>query len=153
MKTPRCWCLTCALRNCHGCLEQFFGFFGIVGDVGDGLVVGPLRWRHGVAVLRDADPPDAQRHFPFYLSRALPEGGGSNVVNVMLVDFRGFDTLGELRDGAETEAINVFAHNLHDLLLAAPAGPRATLGLDPGLRTGCAPSTATPHRRPMMIRA
>jgi uncharacterized protein len=47
------------------------------------------------------------------------------------------DLLGELRDSAETEAINVFAHNLHDLLLAAPAGPRATLGLDPGLRTGC----------------
>ena len=47
------------------------------------------------------------------------------------------DLFGELRDGAEGEAINVFAHNLHDLLLAAPAGPRATLGLDPGLRTGC----------------
>jgi uncharacterized protein len=47
------------------------------------------------------------------------------------------DLLGELRDAAEAEAINVFAHNLHDLLLAAPAGPRATLGLDPGLRTGC----------------
>lgn len=47
------------------------------------------------------------------------------------------DLFGELRDNAEGEAINVFAHNLHDLLLAAPAGPRATLGLDPGLRTGC----------------
>ena len=47
------------------------------------------------------------------------------------------DLFGELRDSAEGEAINVFAHNLHDLLLAAPAGPRATLGLDPGLRTGC----------------
>ncbi|MBF7142251.1 MULTISPECIES: Tex family protein [Pseudomonas] len=47
------------------------------------------------------------------------------------------DLLGELREHAEAEAINVFAHNLHDLLLAAPAGPRATLGLDPGLRTGC----------------
>jgi uncharacterized protein len=47
------------------------------------------------------------------------------------------DLLGQLREGAEAEAINVFAHNLHDLLLAAPAGPRATLGLDPGLRTGC----------------
>ncbi len=47
------------------------------------------------------------------------------------------DLLGELRENAETEAINVFARNLHDLLLAAPAGPRATLGLDPGLRTGC----------------
>ncbi|WP_439886648.1 Tex family protein [Pseudomonas sp. MBLB4123] len=47
------------------------------------------------------------------------------------------DLLGELREGAEDEAIGVFARNLHDLLLAAPAGPRATLGLDPGLRTGC----------------
>ncbi|MGG5290606.1 Tex family protein [Pseudomonas shirazensis] len=47
------------------------------------------------------------------------------------------DLFGELREAAESEAINVFAHNLHDLLLAAPAGPRTTLGLDPGLRTGC----------------
>ncbi|MFS0825371.1 Tex family protein [Pseudomonas phoenicis] len=47
------------------------------------------------------------------------------------------DLLGELREKAESEAISVFAHNLHDLLLAAPAGPRTTLGLDPGLRTGC----------------
>ncbi|MGE8497146.1 MAG: Tex family protein [Pseudomonas sp.] len=47
------------------------------------------------------------------------------------------DLFGELREGAEDEAINVFARNLHDLLLAAPAGPRATLALDPGLRTGC----------------
>jgi uncharacterized protein len=42
----------------------------------------------------------------------------------------------ELRERAEQEAIRVFAHNLHDLLLAAPAGPRVTMGLDPGLRTG-----------------
>jgi uncharacterized protein len=41
-----------------------------------------------------------------------------------------------LREAAEEEAIKVFASNLRDLLLAAPAGPRATLGLDPGLRTG-----------------
>lgn len=41
-----------------------------------------------------------------------------------------------LREQAEEEAIKVFARNLHDLLLAAPAGPRVTLGLDPGLRTG-----------------
>ncbi|MFT4171986.1 MAG: Tex family protein [Rhodocyclaceae bacterium] len=40
------------------------------------------------------------------------------------------------RDGAEDEAIRVFARNLHDLLLAAPAGPRTTIGLDPGVRTG-----------------
>jgi protein Tex len=42
----------------------------------------------------------------------------------------------QLREAAEAEAIRVFAKNLHDLLLAAPAGARATIGLDPGLRTG-----------------
>ncbi|WP_353572305.1 Tex family protein [Candidatus Albibeggiatoa sp. nov. BB20] len=41
-----------------------------------------------------------------------------------------------LRERAETEAINVFSNNLKDLLLAAPAGQRSTMGLDPGLRTG-----------------
>ncbi|MGX2030065.1 Tex family protein [Methylocaldum gracile] len=41
-----------------------------------------------------------------------------------------------LREAAEAEAIQVFAKNLKDLLLAAPAGPRTTMGLDPGLRTG-----------------
>jgi len=41
-----------------------------------------------------------------------------------------------LREQAETEAIRVFGRNLHDLLLAAPAGQRITLGLDPGIRTG-----------------
>ncbi|TNH39500.1 Tex family protein [Paracoccus haeundaensis] len=47
------------------------------------------------------------------------------------------DLLTELRARAHAEAIQVFARNLRDLLLAAPAGPRATLGLDPGIRTGC----------------
>ncbi len=46
------------------------------------------------------------------------------------------DLLGELRERAHQEAIAVFARNLKDLLLAAPAGPRPTLGLDPGIRTG-----------------
>ncbi|MBY4675597.1 Tex family protein [Marinobacterium arenosum] len=46
------------------------------------------------------------------------------------------DLIKQLREQAEQEAIKVFADNLKDLLLAAPAGPRATLGLDPGLRTG-----------------
>ncbi|MCF6202994.1 MAG: RNA-binding transcriptional accessory protein [Methylococcaceae bacterium] len=41
-----------------------------------------------------------------------------------------------LRESAELEAIKVFASNLKDLLLAAPAGPKATMGLDPGIRTG-----------------
>ena len=46
------------------------------------------------------------------------------------------DLLNRLRERAEAEAIAVFANNLRDLLLAAPAGPRVTMGLDPGLRTG-----------------
>ena len=42
----------------------------------------------------------------------------------------------QLREKSETEAIDVFAKNLQDLLMAAPAGPKITMGLDPGLRTG-----------------
>ncbi len=47
------------------------------------------------------------------------------------------DLMNALRERAEEEAIRVFGTNLHDLLLAAPAGPRATMGIDPGIRTGC----------------
>lgn len=46
------------------------------------------------------------------------------------------DLLARLKERADAEAISVFANNLRDLLLAAPAGPRATMGLDPGYRTG-----------------
>jgi len=46
------------------------------------------------------------------------------------------DLMRELRERAEEEAIHVFARNLKDLLLAAPAGSRSTMGLDPGIRTG-----------------
>ncbi|MFC8944458.1 Tex family protein [Streptomyces rochei] len=48
----------------------------------------------------------------------------------------GIDIRLRLRTAAEDEAVDVFAANLRDLLLAAPAGTRATLGLDPGFRTG-----------------
>jgi len=46
------------------------------------------------------------------------------------------DLFGRLREAAETVAIKVFADNLRDLLLAAPAGKRVVMGLDPGIRTG-----------------
>ena len=46
------------------------------------------------------------------------------------------ELLTRLREEAETEAMKVFARNLKNLLLAAPAGPKAVIGLDPGLRTG-----------------
>jgi protein Tex len=47
------------------------------------------------------------------------------------------ELLTQLREAAETEAIKIFGRNLHELLLAAPAGPKAVLGVDPGIRTGC----------------
>ena len=46
------------------------------------------------------------------------------------------DLMSRLKERADGEAISVFSRNLKDLLLAAPAGPRATMGLDPGFRTG-----------------
>ena len=54
--------------------------------------------RRGLAALSYAllTRPAPQSIAPFFLERALPEGGGTNVINVMLVDFRGFDTLGEI---------------------------------------------------------
>src|SRR5690606_5337687 len=48
----------------------------------------------------------------------------------------GIDLRGRLGQAAEDEAVRIFAANLRDLLLAAPAGARPTMGLDPGLRTG-----------------
>jgi uncharacterized protein len=47
------------------------------------------------------------------------------------------ELLAQLREAAEAEAIKIFGRNLHELLLAAPAGPKVVLGLDPGIRTGC----------------
>jgi len=47
------------------------------------------------------------------------------------------DLMNELRERAEEEAIRVFGRNLKDLLLAAPAGQHVTMGIDPGIRTGC----------------
>ena len=55
---------------------------------------------------------------------------------VKLHNFFETEILGELREASETSAISVFASNLRDLLMAAPAGRYATMGLDPGLRTG-----------------
>ena len=47
------------------------------------------------------------------------------------------ELMNELRERAEDEAIRVFGRNLKDLLLAAPAGQHVTMGIDPGIRTGC----------------
>ncbi len=55
---------------------------------------------------------------------------------VKLLTSLSLDLMRELRERSEEEAIRVFARNLKDLLLAAPAGSHATMGLDPGIRTG-----------------
>lgn len=47
------------------------------------------------------------------------------------------DLMGQLREKSEEEAIRIFGKNLKDLLLAAPAGQHVTMGVDPGIRTGC----------------
>ncbi|WAJ26313.1 Tex family protein [Antarcticirhabdus aurantiaca] len=46
------------------------------------------------------------------------------------------ELMGTMKEGADAEAIRVFSRNLKDILLAAPAGAKATMGLDPGIRTG-----------------
>jgi uncharacterized protein len=55
---------------------------------------------------------------------------------IKLLTYIEMELLSQLREKAEADAIKVFADNLKDLLLAAPAGPKVTIGLDPGLRTG-----------------
>ena len=57
------------------------------------------------------------------------------------------ELLVQLREAAEAEAIKIFGRNLHELLLAAPAGPKAVLGLDPGIRTGCKVAVVDAHRQ------
>ncbi|MBU6320898.1 MAG: RNA-binding transcriptional accessory protein, partial [Alphaproteobacteria bacterium] len=47
------------------------------------------------------------------------------------------DLISRLKERADAEAISVFSRNVRDLLLAAPAGPRVVMGIDPGIRTGC----------------
>ncbi len=47
------------------------------------------------------------------------------------------DLMGRLKERADAEAIRIFSRNMHDLLLAAPAGPKVVMGVDPGIRTGC----------------
>ncbi len=57
------------------------------------------------------------------------------------------DLMAEMRERAEIEAIGIFARNLHDLLLAAPAGGKTTIGLDPGIRTGVKVAVVDPTGR------
>lgn len=79
-------------------------------------------------------------HYGINLSQAPADGWRKQVISwawrIKVSMHMETELMGAMKERAEIEAIEVFATNLKDLLMAAPAGPRATLGLDPGLRTG-----------------
>lgn len=80
------------------------------------------------------------RHFGLHLNNAPADKWRKAVISwtwrVKILLHLETELMGTLREKAEEEAIHVFARNLHDLLMAAPAGMHTTMGLDPGLRTG-----------------
>ncbi|ACP24626.1 putative RNA-binding domain transcriptional regulator [Sinorhizobium fredii NGR234] len=100
-----------------------------------------------VDIVVDQDAASGQRPVERMIAAAY-EVGGHLPGDKWLLDVIGWtwrvklslslslDLMRELRERAEEEAIRVFARNLKDLLLAAPAGSRSTMGLDPGIRTG-----------------
>ncbi len=100
-----------------------------------------------VAIEADRDNPSPVKPAQQMIARFF-DIDGEGKANAFLMQVAGWcwrvklstslslDLMREMRERAEDEAINVFARNLKDLLLAAPAGSRVTLGLDPGIRTG-----------------
>ncbi|QKJ85291.1 hypothetical protein PMPD1_0311 [Paramixta manurensis] len=92
----------------------------------------PPRESHGEQIIID--------HLALRLNNAAADSWRKAVVSwtwrIKVLLHLETELMGTVRERAEDEAINVFARNLHDLLMAAPAGMRATMGLDPGLRTG-----------------
>ncbi len=101
--------------------------------------------KEGIVTL-DIAPPDAEQVEGLVASRLSTRGQGPG--DAWLRKIAGWtwrvklslsmmvELMGDLRSRAQEEAIAVFARNLKDLLFAAPAGNRPTLGLDPGIRTG-----------------
>ncbi|MFN4209743.1 MAG: Tex family protein [Devosia sp.] len=102
----------------------------------------------GLDIEVDADVTDPIKPAERFVAAALNAQQGNGAGDRWLREVAGWawrtrlritlsiDLMVELRESAEVEAIGVFARNLRDLLLAAPAGARATMGLDPGIRTG-----------------
>ncbi|NDU74403.1 S1 RNA-binding domain-containing protein [Actinomadura sp. DSM 109109] len=89
------------------------------------------RSSYEVEIARRFDIADRGRPADAWLSDAVRWAWRTRILVHLGIDLRT-----RLRQEAEDEAVRVFAANLRDLLLAAPAGTRATMGLDPGLRTG-----------------
>ena len=86
------------------------------------------------AELKDHGPPSASPSGAAPPTRGSPRRCGWPGRRKLAASLSA-DLLARLKERADAEAISVFSKNLKDLLLAAPAGPRATMGLDPGFRT------------------
>ncbi|MBT2596123.1 Tex family protein [Arthrobacter sp. ISL-72] len=97
----------------------------------DDAAMAAARGRYESAVARFLGVADRGRPADEWLLQTAQVAWRSRVLARLTADLRG-----RMFAAAEDEAVRVFAANLRDVLLAAPAGNRATLGLDPGLRTG-----------------
>ncbi|UKA72099.1 Tex family protein [Arthrobacter sp. FW306-06-A] len=100
-------------------------------DPADDAALSAARARYESAVARFLGVADRGRPADAWLMQTAQVAWRSRVLARLTSDLRA-----RLFAAAEDEAVRVFAANLRDVLLAAPAGNRATLGLDPGLRTG-----------------
>ncbi|MET3935768.1 hypothetical protein ABIE00_003814 [Arthrobacter sp. OAP107] len=100
-------------------------------DPADDDALAAARTRYESAVARFLGVADRGRPADSWLLQTAQVAWRSRVLARLTADLRG-----RMFAAAEDEAVRVFAANLRDVLLAAPAGNRATLGLDPGLRTG-----------------
>jgi uncharacterized protein len=100
-------------------------------DPADDGALAAARTRYESAVARFLGVADRGRRADAWLMQTAQVAWRSRVLARLTADLRG-----RMFAAAEDEAVRVFAANLRDVLLAAPAGNRATLGLDPGLRTG-----------------
>jgi uncharacterized protein len=100
-------------------------------DPTDDAALAAARARYESAVARCLGVADRGRPADGWLVETAQVAWRSRVLARLTADLRG-----KMFAAAEDEAVRVFAANLRDVLLAAPAGNRATLGLDPGLRTG-----------------
>lgn len=100
-------------------------------DPQDDAALAAARTRYESAVVRCLGVADRGRPADPWLIQTAQVAWRSRLLSRLTADLRG-----RMFAAAEDEAVRVFAANLRDVLLAAPAGNRATLGLDPGLRTG-----------------
>ena len=138
--------------------RDWFDFNESVGTIPSHRMLALLRGRQqGVLDLRVGLPEDQEALLPhpcteriaqffefgaqIFASQASPRQQWLAEVcrwswRVKLLMFFEMEFIGLLRDRAETQAIDVFAANLKDLLLSPPAGPKTVMGLDPGIRTG-----------------